>query len=136
MAVIEVRPRLLSVLFTNYAAFLSSTVLFTIWKWLLDWPAPWICLLLIARATFLSFYHFPRLTLRLEGRQITGPSGATYARSSLRVDHGFNKVRIFGLTILEDSQGNKVNYRESWYPKAAISTFNRRLARLTKPAAE
>jgi hypothetical protein len=136
MAVIEVRPRLLSVLFTNYAAFLSSTVLFTIWKWILDWPAPWISLLLLARATFLSLLHFPRLTLRLEGRKITGPSGATLAPSSLNIDHGFNKVKFFGLTILEDSQGNKVNYRESWYPKAALSTFNRRLARLTKSRAE
>ncbi len=128
---IEVRPRLLRVLVANQVAFLNSGVLFAIWEWILGWPAPWIALLLAVRATVLSIIHFPKLALRLDGHSVTAPSGVMFNPTTLSISRGLDRSRMSGLTFIEDSQGNKANYRESWYPKDEISAFNRKLDQLT-----
>ncbi|MBK1830080.1 hypothetical protein JIN77_05060 [Verrucomicrobiaceae bacterium R5-34] len=127
---IEIRPQRILVLLTNYRAFLSSVFVFAIWKWILDWPAPWIAFFLIARATYLSFLHYPKLTLQLTGSTLTGPSGPTYQPTTLVLDAEHEITTTFGLTIIKGSCGKEIWYREGWYPSKAIDALNRHLSRI------
>lgn len=129
---IEIRPQFIFVLLTNYSAFISSGILYVIWKWLLDWPAAWIALLLIVRATYLSILHYPKLSLKLSGTSLAGPSGAAFKPSAVELASGFTKDSTFGLTIIEDLSGNEVWYREGWYPKNEIKAFNHHLDQINK----
>lgn len=117
-------------LLTNYRAFLSSVFVFAIWKWILAWPAPWIAFFLIVRATYLSFLHYPKLTLQLTGSTLTGPSGPTYQATSLVLDAEHEITTTFGLTIIKGSCG-----KEIWYPSKAIDALNRHLSRIRKTSA-
>ena len=125
---IEMRPRLIFVLLTNYVAFLSSTILFTIWKWLLDWPMPWIAIVLILRATYLSILHFPNLTLRYSSNSLEGPSGVMMKPAKISLAGGLEIFKILGLTMIKDSDENEINYRERWYPSKEMEVFNRHLS--------
>ena len=129
---LEIRPHILRVLLANYSAFLTSTVIFAVWKWVLDWPAVWVAFFLIARATYLSVLYFPRMSLVVDANGITGPSGPAYIRTTISTDTEISREKRFGHTFLRDSAGTEIWYREGWFSTKDISSFHRLVARVPK----
>lgn len=122
---LEVIPSLWRVLLTNYTAFFSSVLIFVFWEFVLAWPASWIAVVIFMRRTILSFMHCHKFHLVLDGAELVGPSGLTYARKGISLSQGISLTKSLGITIVADKSGNEIWFREGWHPKQEIQTLKK-----------
>ncbi len=110
-----VTPCPLRVIWQTWQVSLSFGILYWVYKYLLEWPASWIILVLLLRAILQFALYAKNLHLVLEGDILTGPNWSMSSRCGVSVSRLMLKKKVLGRIFLEDSEGNAITFRPNWY---------------------